>query len=84
MSKSTLAEKIQKEFIKKDILTLNEIYITLSQDMELKVLTPIIKHSVRSSIYSMKKSGKIELIDKATYKIIKQMNYSQSSEYLNN
>ncbi|MCJ8306549.1 MAG: hypothetical protein HRU07_05810 [Nitrosopumilus sp.] len=67
---SSVTNKIKKEFRKKDILTLDEIYSILFQDEELKAIGPNLKHRIRSSIYMLKKNATLELIDKGTYKII--------------
>jgi len=68
---SSITNRIRKEFEKKDILTLHEIYFILSQYQEVERISSHLKHKIRGSIHSMKKSGKLEQIDKATYKIIK-------------
>lgn len=68
---SSITNRIKKEFEKKDTLTLHEIYSILSQYEEVEHISSKMKHKIRGSIYNMKKGGDLELIDKATYKIVK-------------
>jgi len=69
--KPSIITKIKGEFIKTDVIKLDELYSILSQDNDLKSLSPIdLKHRVRSSIYSMKKQGCIKQISKSTYEIV--------------
>ncbi len=71
MAKYSVTKKIKREFAKKDTLTLDEIHSILSQDKELEYVMPNLRHRIRNNPYGMKKKGDLELIDKATYKIVK-------------
>lgn len=66
----SLSNKIRKEFAKNDMIKLADLYSTLSQDKELEHVSHL-KHRIRSTLYGMKKVGKIKLIDECTYQLIK-------------
>ncbi len=66
---SIISNKVKREFSKKNTLTLDELYQTLSKDTALEYVMPHLKHRIRSCLYALKKQGIIELVDKATYQL---------------
>ncbi len=54
----------------KDELTLKELYLIISDNSDFSWETNVMKHRVRSALYSLKVSKKIERSDDATYKLI--------------
>ena len=70
--RSSLTNKIRKEFTKKDTVTLPELYFTLEQDEELEHLRTHLKHRIRSSLYHLKKNNKIKLTGEGTYQLVKK------------
>ncbi len=69
---SSLTNKIRKEFIKKDIVTLAELYFIIEQDEGIEHPRIHLKHKIRSSLFSLKKIGKIKLIGEGTYQLVKK------------
>ncbi len=54
---------------KKNTIKLFDLYCTLSQDAELEHMLHL-KHRIRGSLFSLKKSGRIKRVSDATYKIL--------------
>lgn len=70
MSKpSSVTRKILNEFSKNNTIKLDELYFTLSQNEEFEHIQHL-KHRIRSSLYNLKKQGRIELVSKSTYQIL--------------
>ncbi len=55
-------------FSEKDKLTLKEMYNEISKNPNLEWSEQKLRHRIRSSIYSMKKSGEIIRVGDSTYK----------------
>lgn len=66
---SSVTDKIMTEFAKKETIRLDELYSILSKDDELEPIRHALKHRIRSSVYNLKKQGRLELISKSTYRI---------------
>ena len=64
----SFAEIVRKEFEKGKELTLDELYNTLSKDSRVSVVSHELGHRIRSTIYALHKSNKIERVREATYK----------------
>lgn len=66
--KISILKMIRAMFSEKDKLTLSEMYNELSKNPNLDWPEKILRHRIRSTIYSLKKTGEIKRIGDATYK----------------
>ena len=65
----TFAKLVKDEFKKNKTRTLAELYDTLSSNSEVSLEGTTLKHRIRSAIYGLKQTNKVELVSKATYSI---------------
>ena len=67
MSESMI-KLIRSMFDENKELTLKQIYNGLEENSQIEITGNILKHRIRSSIYSLKKGSSVKRIDTATYK----------------
>ena len=65
----TFAKLVKDEFRKNITRTLAELYDALSSNSEVSLEGTTLKHRIRSAIYGLKQTNKVELVSKATYSI---------------
>ena len=65
----TFAKLVKDEFKKNKTRTLAELYDALSSNSEVSLEGTTLKHRIRSAIYGLKQTNKVELVSKATYSI---------------
>ena len=65
----TFAKLVKDEFKKNKTRTLAQLYDTLSSNSEVSLEGTTLKHRIRSAIYGLKQTNKVELVSKATYSI---------------
>ena len=65
----TFAKLVKDEFKKNKTRTLAELYDALSSNSEVSLEGTTLKHRIRSAIYGLKHTNKVELVSKATYSI---------------
>ena len=65
----TFAKLVKDEFKKNKTRTLTQLYDALSSNSEVSLEGTTLKHRIRSAIYGLKQTNKVELISKATYSI---------------
>ena len=65
----TFAKLVKDEFAQNKTRTLTQLYDTLSTNSEVSLEGTTLKHRIRSAIYGLKQTNKVELISKATYSI---------------
>ena len=65
----TFAKLVKEEFRKNETRTLAQLYDTLSSNPEISLEGTTLKHRIRSAIYGLKQTNKVELVSKATYSI---------------
>ena len=65
----TFAKLVKDEFKKNKTRTLTELYDALSSNSEVSLEGTTLKHRIRSAIYGLKQTNKVELVSKATYSI---------------
>ena len=65
----TFAKLVKDEFKKNKTRTLAELYNALSSNSEVSLEGTTLKHRIRSAIYGLKQTNKVELVSKATYSI---------------
>ena len=65
----TFAKLVKDEFRKNKTRTLAQLYDALSSNSEVSLEGTTLKHRIRSAIYGLKQTNKVELISKATYSI---------------
>ena len=65
----TFAKLVKDEFKKNKTRTLVQLYDTLSSNSEVSLEGTTLKHRIRSAIYGLKQTNKVELVSKATYSI---------------
>ena len=63
----SMIKLIQKMFDENKELTLKQIYDSLEENSKIEITGNTLKHRIRSSIYSLKKSNSLKRIDAATY-----------------
>lgn len=68
--KNSISNIIRQEFSRKKRLTINELCIVINADPNIDSSKIDVNHRVRSSLYSMKKSGQIKWVADSTYEII--------------
>ena len=62
-----MIQLIRKMFDENKELTLKQIYNGLEENSQIKITGNILKHRIRSSIYSLKKGNSVKRIDTAIY-----------------
>jgi len=65
----TFAKLVKDEFKKNKTRTLAELYDALSSNSEVSLEGTTLKHRIRSAIYGLKQTNKVELVSKATYTV---------------
>ena len=65
----TFAKLVKDEFRQNKTRTLEELYDSLSENPEVSLEGTTLKHRIRSAIYGLKQTNKVELVSKATYSI---------------
>ena len=65
----TFAKLVKDEFTQNKTRTLAELYDALSSNSEVSLEGTTLKHRIRSAIYGLKQTNKVELVSKATYSI---------------
>ena len=65
----TFAKLVKEEFSQNKTRTLAQLYDALSSNSEVSLEGTTLKHRIRSAIYGLKQTNKVELISKATYSI---------------
>ena len=63
----TFAKLVKDEFRKNKTRTLAQLYDALSSNSEVSLEGTTLKHRIRSAIYGLKQTNKVELVSKATY-----------------
>ena len=63
----TFAKLVKDEFKKNKTRTLAQLYDALSSNSEVSLEGTTLKHRIRSAIYGLKQTNKVELVSKATY-----------------
>ena len=65
----TFAKLVKDEFAQNKTRTLAQLYDALSSNSEVSLDGTTLKHRIRSAIYGLKQTNKVELVSKATYSI---------------
>ena len=65
----TFAKLVKDEFRQNKTRTLEELYDTLSENPDVPLEGTTLKHRIRSAIYGLKQTNKVELVSKATYTV---------------
>ena len=65
----TFAKLVKDEFRQNKTRTLAQLYDALSSNSEVSLEGTTLKHRIRSAIYGLKQTNKVELVSKATYSI---------------
>ena len=65
----TFAKLVKDEFAQNKTRTLAQLYNALSSNSEVSLEGTTLKHRIRSAIYGLKQTNKVELVSKATYSI---------------
>ena len=65
----TFAKLVKDEFRKNKTRTLAQLYDALSSNSEVSLDGTTLKHRIRSAIYGLKQTNKVELVSKATYSV---------------
>ena len=65
----TFAKLVKEEFAQNKTRTLAQLYDALSSNSEVSLEGTTLKHRIRSAIYGLKQTNKVELVSKATYSI---------------
>ena len=65
----TFAKLVKDEFRKNKTRTLAQLYDALSSNSEVSLEGTTLKHRIRSAIYGLKQTNKVELVSKATYSV---------------
>jgi len=65
----TFAKLVKDEFAQNKTRTLAQLYDALSTNSEVSLEGTTLKHRIRSAIYGLKQTNKVELVSKATYSI---------------
>ena len=65
----TFAKIVKDEFKKNKTRTLAELYDALSSNSEVSLEGTTLKHRIRSAIYGLKQSNKVEHVAKAQYSV---------------
>jgi len=67
----TFAQIVKDEFTQHKTRTLQQLYNTLDSHPDVTLKGSTLKHRIRSALYGLKQSNKLELISKATYSVTK-------------
>lgn len=59
---------MRTSFMEKEQWTLNELFEILSKNSNLELSENVMKHRIRSGVYSLKKNGEIIRVGDSTYK----------------
>ena len=65
----TFAKLVKEEFSQNKTRTLAQLYDALSSNSEVSLEGTTLKHRIRSAIYGLKQTNKVELVSKATYSV---------------
>ena len=65
----TFAKLVKEEFAQNNTRTLAQLYDALSSNSEVSLEGTTLKHRIRSAIYGLKQTNKVELVSKATYSV---------------
>ena len=65
----TFAKLVKDEFRQNKTRTLEELYDTLSENPDVQLAGPKLKHRIRSAIYGLKQSNKVKHVAKAQYSV---------------
>jgi hypothetical protein len=65
----TFAKLVKDEFTQNKTRTLAQLYDALSSNSEISLEGTTLKHRIRSAIYGLKQTNKVELVSKATYSV---------------
>jgi len=65
----TFAKLVKDEFRKNKTRTLAQMYDALSSNSDVSLEGTTLKHRIRSAIYGLKQTNKVELVSKATYSV---------------
>ena len=65
----TFAKLVKDEFSQNKTRTLEQLYDALSSNSEVSLEGTTLKHRIRSAIYGLKQTNKVELVSKATYSV---------------
>jgi len=67
---SKVTSMILEVLATKDEVTLNELYAVVGENPDLVWETSVMKHRVRSSLYSLQQANKVERSAAKTYKLV--------------
>ena len=67
MAKTSFSEIVLNLFNEDEEITLNEMYHSLSTNKDIELRGSTLKHRIRSTLYGLKKSGKIKRVSDGTY-----------------
>jgi len=70
MKKISFSKIVRQAFEDKDVRTLHELYLMFEDNEKLEYEPRVLKHRIRSTLYGLKKTNYIELIDVGKYKKI--------------
>ena len=65
---TSFVKLIRNEFNKGKELSLDQLYSILSKNPDMKLTPSILKHRIRSSIYSLQQNNEITRVGEARYK----------------
>ena len=65
----TFAKLVKEEFSQNKTRTLAQLYDALSSNSDVSLEGTTLKHRIRSAIYGLKQTNKVELVSKATYSV---------------
>ena len=65
----TFAKLVKDEFAQNKTRTLAQLYDALSSNSDVSLEGTTLKHRIRSAIYGLKQTNKVELVSKATYSV---------------
>ena len=68
----TFAQIVKEQFSEHKTRTLQELYDALDAHPDVTLEGSTLKHRIRSALYGLKQSGKIDLTSKATYSVTKK------------
>jgi len=68
MKEISFSEKVLNFFEDGEEITLKELYHAVSEDDDIDLSGPTLKHRVRSALYGLQKSGDVERVSDAIYK----------------
>ena len=68
----TFAQIVKEQFVEHKTRTLQVLYDALDAHPDVTLEGSTLKHRIRSALYGLKQSGKIDLVTKATYSVTKK------------